>query len=53
MKRAFLVLSLVFAALTAAGAVYVFLNRAEANAGYAVIPMLVCSVFLAAYRAKK
>lgn len=40
MKRAALVLSIMFVALTFVGAGYVLYNGGRGNAGYAVVPMI-------------
>lgn len=53
MKKTFLILSMIFAAASVLGVIYVILHRGEANAGYAVIPMVFCLAFLTAFRAKK
>jgi hypothetical protein len=39
-------LSIIFAALTICGAIYVFHTGGKANAGYAVIPMILSLLFL-------
>ena len=53
MKRLLLVISIVFIILTFMGAGFVLWNQGRVNAGYAVIPMVLGLVFLAAYRGKK
>lgn len=53
MKRLLLVISIVFIILTFMGAGFVLWNQGRVNAGYAVIPMVLSLVFLAAYRGKK
>ncbi len=45
MKKRYLFLTLLFAALTFAGAAYVLLHRGTVNAGYACIPMCLTLVF--------
>lgn len=53
MKKAVLVLYIVFLVLTFSGGIFVIANRGEVNAGYAVIPMLGCLIFQNLYRGKK
>ena len=53
MKKVLLALAIVFIALTFIGAIYVLENNGLANAGYAVIPMMIACAFLAGYRACK
>ena len=53
MKRLLLILSITFNVLAIVGAVYVFGNKGTANAGYAVIPMVIGLACLAGYRAYK
>lgn len=51
MKKVLLILSIVFTILTFIGAICVLTDNKSTNAGYAVIPMIIALVFLAAYRA--
>lgn len=47
MKKLLLALSIIFSALTFAGAAYVLISRGTVNAGFAVVPMvlaLACSI---------
>ena len=53
MKRFALILSVVFIIFTFLGAGYVLYNRATANAGYALIPMVFAVASMALYRQKK
>ena len=53
MKRLLLILSIAFNALAIVGAVYVLGNKGTANAGYAIIPMIIGIACLAGYRAYK
>ena len=53
MKRLLLILSIAFNALAIVGAVYVLGNKRTANAGYAIIPMIIGIACLAGYRAYK
>ena len=41
MKKLLLILSIIFNILAIAGAIYVLTSNGTANAGYAVIPMLI------------
>ena len=50
MKKILLVLSIIFTALTFAGAIYVISSKGEVNAGYAVIPMVFALIFMTGYR---
>lgn len=55
MKKMFLVLSILFVILTFAGAIYVLTSHGTANAGYAVVPMVIglaCSSGYRTYRNK-
>ena len=49
MKKIALILSIVFMILTFVGAGYVLLNHGQVNAGYAVVPMCFCLVFVGIY----
>ena len=53
MKKLLLVLSIVFIFLTFVGAIFVLTSNGTANAGYAVIPMVIALACLAGYRAYK
>ena len=53
MKKAALVLSVIFIILTFIGAGYVLYNRGRVNAGYAVIPFIFALVSVAFYRNRK
>jgi len=53
MKKLLLVLSIVFIALTFVGAIFVLTSNGTANAGYAVIPMVIALACLAGNRAHK
>ena len=53
MKKLLLILSLVFIILTFVGAILVLSSNGTANAGYAVIPMVIALACLAGYRAQK
>ena len=50
MKKLLLVLSIVFIVLTFVGAIFVLTSNGTANAGYAVIPMVIALACLAGYR---
>lgn len=50
MKRLLLLLSIIFIILTFAGAVFVFTSNGAANAGYAVIPMMMTLACLSGYK---
>ena len=51
--KALLVLSIVFTVLTFVGTCFVLTSKGTANAGYAVIPMVVALACLTCYRACK
>lgn len=51
MKKLLLVLSIVFLVLTFVGAIFVLTSNGTANAGYAVIPMVIALSCLACCRA--
>ena len=51
MKKLLLILSIVFNILAIAGAVYVLTSNGTANAGYAVIPMVIGISCLTGYNA--
>lgn len=53
MKRALFVLSLFFTVLTFVGAGYVLYTDGQANAGYAVIPLVIALACIAGYRTFK
>ena len=53
MKKVMLILSIIFAALTFSGAIYVLSTNGSANAGYAVIPMVGALACLNIYQALK
>lgn len=53
MKRALFVLSLFFTVLTFVGAGYVLYTDGQANAGYAVIPLVIALTCISGYRAFK
>lgn len=53
MKVFFLIFSIVFIVLTFAGAGYVLCSHGQANAGYAVVPMVFSLVGLSFYRKYK
>lgn len=48
-----LIMSIIFMILTFVGAGYVLLNHGLVNAGYAVIPMCFCFVFVGVYSDQK
>ena len=50
MKKILCMLSIIFTVLTFVGAIYVISTEGEANAGYAVIPMVFTLVFWAGSR---
>lgn len=52
MKKIFLALSLIFVLLTFIGAGYVLYTKGEANAGYAIIPMVISLACISLYRSK-
>ena len=53
MKKILLILSIIFILLTFVGAIYILTSNGTANAGYAVIPMVIALACLAAYRTYK
>ena len=53
MKKILLILSIVFILLTFVGAIYILTSNGTANAGYAVIPMVIVLACLASYRTYK
>ncbi len=53
MKKLLLILSIVFIILTFAGAIFVLTSNGTANAGYAVIPLVIALACLSGYRAYK
>ena len=48
-----LIMSFIFMILTFVGAGYVLLNHGRVNAGYAVIPMCFCFVFVGVFSGQK
>lgn len=48
-----LIMSIIFMILTFVGAGYVLLNLGQVNAGYSVIPMSFCFVFVGVYSGQK
>ena len=53
MKKAALILSIIFIILTFVGAGYVLYNGGKINAGYAIIPMVFALVCIAFYLNRK
>ena len=53
MKKAALILGIIFLILTFAGGIYVLINHGQVNAGYAVIPDLWSIICFGLYRSKK
>lgn len=53
MKKMFLMLSIFFTILAFAGAIYVLTSHGTANAGYAVVPMVIGLACLSGYRTYK
>ena len=53
MKKAALILGILFLILTFAGGAYVLANHGQVNAGYAVIPAIWCMICFGFYRGKK
>lgn len=53
MKKGLLAASIVFIILTFVGIGYVLTTKGQANAGYAIIPMLLALVSMVAYRKHK
>lgn len=53
MKKLLLILSIVFVILTFAGAIYVLINKGTANAGYAVVPMVMALAYSSSYKTFK
>ena len=53
MKKAALILSIIFIILTFVGAGYVLYNGGKINAGYAIIPMVFALVCITFYRNRK
>lgn len=52
-KQILLIISIVFFFLTFVGAIYILTSNGTANAGYAVIPMVIVLACLASYRTYK
>nr|WP_317326221.1 hypothetical protein [uncultured Flavonifractor sp.] len=50
MKKLLLILSIVFMILAFSGAIFVLTSNGTANAGHAVIPMVIALACLAGYR---
>ncbi len=53
MKKLLLILWIIFSILTLAGAIYVIVSGGSANAGYAVVPMVITLVLSAGYKSYK
>lgn len=53
MKKASLILGIIFLVLTFAGSGYVLMNHGQINAGYAVVPALWTIICFGFYRSKK
>ncbi len=53
MRKAALILGLIFLILTFIGGGYVLINHGQVNAGYAVIPALWAMICLGYYRKKE
>lgn len=53
MKKLSLILGIIFMILTFVGGGYVLMNHGQVSAGYAIVPMLWCMIFLGFYRHKK
>ena len=53
MKKAALILGVIFFILTFVGGGYVLVNHGQVNAGYAVIPALWAMICLVYYRKRK
>lgn len=53
MKKAALILGIIFLVLTLAGVGYVIMNHGQVNAGYAVIPGLWTIICFGYYREKE
>ncbi len=53
MKKAALILGIIFLILTLIGAAYVIMDRGQVNVGYAVIPGLWCMICFNFYRRRK
>ncbi|MEY8517687.1 hypothetical protein AALC25_12405 [Lachnospiraceae bacterium 29-84] len=53
MKKAALILSIIFTILTFVGAGYVLYNGGKTNAGYAIVPMVFALACIAFYRNRK
>lgn len=53
MKKSMLALSIFFIILTFVGIAYVLSTKGRANAGYAIIPMLLALISIAVYRNHK
>lgn len=53
MKKAALILGIVFLILTIAGSIYVITNHGQVNAGYAVVPGLWAMICFGFYQSKR
>lgn len=53
MKKAALIIGIIFLVLTFAGGAYVLINHGQVNAGYAVIPGIWCMIYFGFYRGRK
>lgn len=53
MKKAALILSVIFIILTFIGAGFVLYNRGQLNAGYAIIPLVFALASITFYRNRK
>lgn len=53
MKKLLLILSIIFVVLTFVGAIYVLTSNGTANAGYAVVPMVIALACFSLYRSYK
>lgn len=53
MKKAALILSVIFIILTFIGAGFVLYNRGQVNAGYAIIPLVFALASITFYRNRK
>ena len=53
MKKLLLILSIIFVVLTFVGAIYVLTSNGTANAGYAVVPMVIALACFSWYRSYK
>lgn len=44
-EKIFKILTFIFIGITFIGAIYVLFNKGEVNAGYTVVPCLLCAIF--------